>query len=322
MELTMASQRDASPWTIPSPNPITPPPPPPNPEEASSSASRTTATATPTSTLPGRGYFSQLGIVRRKPSRGDAPPSLSKSCSDKIAQKQCTSLLCSLVSLLISPHNIYLSSLVLPKDQFFEGACRRCFSADGSSTAGGGDDVDSKNSEINAGRMRPLAGRRWGHDYGCENGEEEKENVTGRRFGSYAFVPFRVETTTREFGFSKRAVATRTDKTSASHLAVAWTRDGLEEGLIGGMLQGRKQFSPRGASAVSRRGMWKMAREVAALLEDGEGDRIRSALDVKTYDEVKGAELLDGRRAVKTEVRREALKGWLPNTGDGAFTLQ
>lgn len=167
-----------------------------------------------------------------------------------------------------------------------------------------------------------MAGRRWGHDYGCENGEEKEENVTGGRYGSYAFVPFRMDTTTQDFGFSKRAVAARTDKTSASNLAVAWTRDGLEEGLIGGMLQGRKQFSPKGASAVSRRGMWNMAREVAALLEDGEGDRIRSALDVKTYDEVKGVELLDGRRAVKTEVRREALKGWLPNMGDGGFTLQ
>ena len=149
-----------------------------------------------------------------------------------------------------------------------------------------------------------------------------EEEETGRGYGSYAFVPFRVETTTREFGFSKRAVAARTDKTSASNLAVAWSRDGLEEGLVGGMLQGRKQFSPRGASAVSPRGMWKMAREVAALLEDGEGDLLRSALDAKTYDEVKGVELLDSRRAVKTEVRQEALKGWLPNTGDGAFTLQ
>ena len=43
--------------------------------------------------LQGRGHFSLLGHVRRKPARGDAEASLSKSCTDKLAVKQLTSIL-------------------------------------------------------------------------------------------------------------------------------------------------------------------------------------------------------------------------------------
>ncbi|KAK3363342.1 adenosine deaminase/editase [Lasiosphaeria hispida] len=269
MELIMAAQDDASPWTIPltlSTTPAQAPDP------------------TPLS-LPGRAYFSHLGVVRRKPARGDAPPTLSKSCSDKIALKQCTSLLSSLTSLLISPHNVYLSSLVLPESQYSATACKRCFSA----VAPGG-------------RMSALVGREW----------------TG---SGYAFVPFQVETTGLEFDFSKRTVAARSDKTSASNLAVAWVRSGIEEGLIGGVMQGRKQFDLRGASAVSRRRMWGLAAEIAGLLGAGAEDGIAGVLAAGTYDEVKEGGLLEARRKVKDEAHRDALKGWLRNMGDGVFSL-
>ncbi|KAK0655804.1 adenosine-deaminase domain-containing protein [Cercophora newfieldiana] len=265
MELTMATQDDASPWTIP-PSTLSP-----------------GDSATDTPTLPGRGYFSQLGIVRRKPARGDAPPSLSKSCSDKIALKQCTSLLSSLASLLVHPDGVYLSTLILPEAQFSATACERCFSPEG--------------------RMRSVAGRKW-----TEAG--------------YEFVPFQVKVTAEEFEFSKRAIAARAEKSSASNLAVAWTAAGLEEGLVGGILQGRKQFVLNGASAVSRKGMWKLVGEVAQVLEEGNGEVIRQALGARTYDETKGGEPLDGRRGVKEEVRREALGGWVQNTGGGGFTME
>jgi len=271
MELTMAAQDDASPWDIPSPLTTTDSPP------------STCPSHTLTAALPGRAYFSQLGVVRRKPARGDAPPTLSKSCSDKITLKQCTSLLSSLPSLLVSPHNVYLTTLILPESQFSETACSRCFSAEG--------------------RMRALAGRRW-------------------EGGTYRFVPFRVVTTREEFEFSKRAVAARAERTSASNLAVAWTRDGVEEALVGGVLQGRRQFVLKGASAVSRRGMWKLTAEVAGMLDGEEETRIREGLAARTYDEVKGDALLDGRRAVKEEVRRDALTGWIQNTGGGGFTME
>lgn len=153
------------------------------------------------------------------------------------------------------------------------------------------------------GRMKPLEGKKWSKS-------------------GYEFVAFRVKTTGVEFEFSKRAVAERAGKTSASNLAVAWTRRGVEEGLVGGVLQGRKQFVVGGASKVSRRGMWKLAGEVAGSLKREEGDQIWGALAAKTYDKVKEADVFRGRREVKEEVRREALNGWVRNTGGGEFTLE
>lgn len=58
--------------------------------------------------------------------------------------------------------------------------------------------------------------------------------------------------------------------------------------------------------------------EVAAALGDEE---IMRELQKGTYDEVKGGVLLEARRKVKEEVRAEALKGWVRNTGDGGFSL-
>uniref|UniRef100_L2FNF8 tRNA-specific adenosine deaminase n=1 Tax=Colletotrichum fructicola (strain Nara gc5) TaxID=1213859 RepID=L2FNF8_COLFN len=158
MELTMAAQEDASPWDMPAAAPS---------EDAG--------------TLPGRAYFSRLGVGRRKPARGDAPPTMSKSCSDKIALKQCTSLLSSLTSLLIYPGNAYLSSLILPETQYSAAGCERAFSA--------------------RGRMASLDGQAWS--------------------GGYRFAPFEVRTTEREFAFSKREVKARAEKIAASNLAAA-----------------------------------------------------------------------------------------------------
>ncbi|EQB51553.1 hypothetical protein CGLO_08900 [Colletotrichum gloeosporioides Cg-14] len=261
MELTMAAQEDASPWDMPAP------------EEAA-------APSTETTTLPGRAYFSRLGVVRRKPARGDAPPTMSKSCSDKIALKQCTSLLSSLTSLLIYPGNAYLSSLILPETQYSATGCERAFSAQG--------------------RMASLDGRIWR--------------------GGYRFAPFEVRTTERKFAFSKREVKARAEKIAASNLAAAWTDGGLDEGTMGGVLQGRKAFDARGASAVSRRRMWEEVAVIAGELgDDGEG--LRRVLAGVTYAHVKGSELLAARREVKMETRREALAGWVANVGDDEFEL-
>ncbi|KAK4168635.1 putative tRNA-specific adenosine deaminase [Cladorrhinum sp. PSN259] len=265
MELTISAQADPTPWASPRPTP---------------SSSDNPAV----SQLLGRGHFSSLGIVRRKPARGDAPPTTSKSCSDKIALKQCTSLLSSLTSLLISPENIYLTSLILPESQYSEVGCTRCFGI--------------KNEQ---GRMSCLRGKQW-------------DSCTG-----YKVVPFAVETTSCDFNFSKRTVAARSEKTAASNLAVAWTADGkVEEGLIGGVLQGRKAFTLKGASAVSRRSMWALTKDVAQKLGD---EKLLEVLSAETYDQVKEGRLLEGRRKVKDDVRGEALKGWLRNTGDGTFSL-
>ncbi|KAI0204112.1 adenosine deaminase/editase [Astrocystis sublimbata] len=277
MELTMASQEDATPWAIPaqekrcSPNLTSPPFPP-----------TATISADPEATLLGRGYFSHLGIVRRKPSRGDAPPTLSKSCSDKLSLHQCTSLLSSLTSLLVSPEHAYISTLVLPSAQYSASGCRRAFS-DGlnhsRSERGGNEEA----------RMAPLASSQYQH--------REDGSSIGGGGGGYAFRPFVVETTDLEFIFSRRAAALppQPSSPSPSHtslsstspkvkitpspLSTAHTASSRTETTLNGVLQGRKASaaSLAGASFASRRRTWALACEVAELLE------ISSSLSKSSY---------------------------------------
>ncbi len=258
MELIMAAQDDSSPWDVP--------------PSASDFAS-----AQPE--LPGRAYFSQLGVVRRKPARGDAPPTLSKSCSDKLALKQCTSLLSSLASLLINPTNAYVDTLVLPDSQYSATACERAFSSNG--------------------RMASVAGKTWP--------------------GGYGYRAFTVETTNVEFEYSKRSVAAITSNTSASNLAAAWSLSGVEESIIGGVMQGRKPFNHKGASRMSRRQMWQTSGNIAAQLPAW--PEVRDSLSASTYGHVKRGPLLKERRQVKADVRSKALSGWIQNEGDSSFSI-
>ncbi|ROW10185.1 hypothetical protein VMCG_01870 [Cytospora schulzeri] len=217
MELTMSAQDDASPWEAPLPPHLM--------DKVDGDS--------PELALLGRACFSQIGVVRRKPSRADAPSTLSKSCSDKIALKQCTSLLNSLTSMLVSPRGVYLSSVVLPESQFSATACERCFSSQG--------------------RMAPAGDFQDGWEDG------------------YAFRPFEVRTTGPEFKYSRRGPEHQeTAKYVASNLATAWSCNGLAENVIGGVLQGRKQSDPRGGSVVSRGKMWALTTEIARLAGVGE----------------------------------------------------
>lgn len=146
-------------------------------------------------------------------------------------------------------------------------------------------------------------------------------SVAGKRWpGGYSFMPFQVGTTTKEFRYSNREVALRSDRIAASNLAAAWSMQGLDEGLIGGALQGRRQFHPKGASLASRRKMWEYAREIGGL-EDVKSRAICDQLGEKTYKEIKDGRLLVARKKVKEAVYGEALKGWARNTGDDNFSL-
>lgn len=267
MELTISAQQDASPWDAPLPPHLMP-------NQSSEPAS------TPELALLGRACFGQLGVVRRKPARADAPPSLSKSCSDKLALRQFTSLLSSPAALLVSPAGVYLSSLVLPESQFSAAACERCFSA--------------------RGRLAPLAAA-----------ETEWED-------GYMFRPFVVQTAGLEFEYSRRGPRhSKGLRYVASNLATAWSCNGLEENLIGGVLQGRKQSDARAGSAVSRGKMWLLVDEIACQVQP---DRIFTSPG--TYEALKNSPELTMRHKVKEDVRREALKGWVRNTGDDDFDLR
>ncbi|KIH94656.1 tRNA-specific adenosine deaminase [Sporothrix brasiliensis 5110] len=275
MELTMAAQEDASPWDAP----ITA-------EEDAPGSLRL---------LSGRGFFSRLGTVRRKPGRADAPPTLSKSCSDKLALRQCTTLLSGFATLFVTPSTgLYLRSVVLPSSQYSETGCRRCFSA-----------------ETDVGRLAPVAERIWPRPY--------------------AFVPFAVNTTDLEFAFSTRHPSMISTKNASSNLAVAWTLNGINECLVNGVLRGRKEFDPTGASAVSRRQMWKLAQQVATMVMDNaqgsddtkrpEEKTLQRLFDCKTYSALKASPSLAARRAVKDDVKNLALMGWTPNENDGNWGL-
>jgi tRNA-specific adenosine deaminase 1 len=264
MELTMADQEDSSPWEIPSAA---------GPEVADEDA-------TPRRLLSGRAYFSRLGIVRRKPARADAPPTMSKSCSDKLALKQCTSLLSSLLAFFVHPEGVYLSSLILPQTRYSRSACERSFSVQG--------------------RMKSLDGMCWG--------------------GGYKFAPFEVDTTAKEYSYSKTSIMNLTDKVAASNLAVSWSTAGLEESIVGGVLQGRKPFEIGGASLVSRRRMWMLAIEVANQLGDLYTN-LQCRLAMPIYEDLKQSELLAIRNAVKKDVRSEALAGWIRSSGDDCFGI-
>ena len=277
MELVMSEQEDATPWECP---PL--------------AATKETADSTAIP-LRGRGYFSELGIVRTKPcsscdclflesrsrilARPDAAATLSKSCTDKLALKQCTSLLSSMTSTLISPDRAYLDTLVLPESQCVPAAFERSFGPNG--------------------RMTLLP-----------------PNVTETWAEGYAYRPFKIATTCREFTYSKRKVSGDNDPI-ASNISTVWTQH-FREVLIGGIQQGRKQFDASGASMTCRKRMWEATIKVSRSIEPAAFDEGTKQLN---YADVKASDVLAGRCKVKDDVRKHALAGWVRNTGDDSFEL-
>lgn len=114
--------------------------------------------------------------------------------------KQCTSVLSSATSLLISPENAYINDLVLPLSEYIPPACDRAFGP--------------------TGRMRPLTRKQW--------------------HGGYSYRPFKVMSTGREFSYSRRACVTANNPTKSSNLSVAWNplmREAIINGVLQGRKQ-------------------------------------------------------------------------------------
>jgi tRNA-specific adenosine deaminase 1 len=270
MELIMAEQLDATPWNGPLPA---------------------------ASDMLGRGHFDQLGVVRRKPARADAPATLSKSCSDKLALKQVTGLLSSITSKLVWPGNVYLSSLILPEGQVVPMAVERAWGRTGSM------------SSLN--ELDKTATRRW----------EE---------AGYSFRPFSVLGTTRIFEYSKpNPRSVDVEKAVPSNLSAVHTPHASEV-LINGVLQGRQQFDVKGASCISRRKMWQAVGDAAALARDAaeqdEDEGISSGMKYlvanvvdQCYSEMKLR--CHVRQEVKDIVKEVALEGWMKNEGDDQWKL-
>ncbi|WEW55304.1 tRNA-specific adenosine deaminase [Emydomyces testavorans] len=266
MELCMAAQEDPTPWAVPVPNA--------NATEIESGLME--------KVLDGRAHFSVLGAVRRKPSRPDAQPTLSKSCSDKLAAKQVTSLLSFPASLLIAPSpNAYLANLLLPENEINHRACERSF--------GNGE----------RGRLRQLNIQKW------EDGSHTD--------AYYAFFPFNVRSlpmdqvdnlwkfarqtganlrpnkvgnisavwaATPSFGEKPAHTSFSQGQTPlsrhASRMSLKQFPTNITETLINGVRQGYhiSSLDARKASALSRAKMWDLLRETIRLFPDGSDARM------------------------------------------------
>lgn len=333
MELCMATQEDATPWEV---------------RQVDSGPVSQDGSLTQDIMLDGRAHFSLLGVVRRKPARTDAESTRSKSCSDKLALRQVSSLLSWETSHLIAPtKNAYLAGLILPENEISRVGCERSFGENG--------------------RMSALKGLSWPGT--TSNGEI-----------GYQFHPFQVlAVPTREveamWRFAKpRSVDTGRDvpskpgdssdssaligaarKSKPGTASAIWTagssfahsfappsdtgsktlptlrrsKTGVYETIINGLKQGTKVSSPsaRGASSLSRAKLWALLRDIfdanpSGLVSLGYVDQLRS---LTTYDEIKrsagDSACVRARRAAIRDTK-EVLKGWLPNPGDEGWGLE
>ncbi|KAH7402338.1 hypothetical protein DE146DRAFT_677266 [Phaeosphaeria sp. MPI-PUGE-AT-0046c] len=144
------------------------------------------------------------------------------------------------------------------------------------------------------------------------------ENIIDNEWkGGYQWEPFKVQGSSREFDWSRRNIPAG-HKAMPSNLSAVCT-PAWQETLIGGVLQGRKQFDPRGASAICRRSMWATATQLACVL--GWPSSVYM-LGQRTYREMKNAETFSPRKQVKQDFKSTALTGWVKNTGDDDFELE
>lgn len=98
----------------------------------------------------------------------------------------------------------------------------------------------------------------------------------------------------------------------ASNISAVHT-SGLQETLINGVLQGHKQFDPKGGSALCNTQMWTVFSQVVARLQ---WPPLQTVSSFETYRQLKDSELLANRQMMKQEVRNCALKGWIRNEVD------
>lgn len=314
----MAAQEDPTPWELP-------------PELASEDGPE--KTSQDAAALIGRAHFSILGAVRRKPARMDAESTRSKSCSDKLAMRQVSSLLSRETSLLVAPtENAYLEGIVLPEEEISRVACERAFGT--------------------MGRMRDLNERTWSWPLRLSSSDHDPKYA-------YSFRPFQIHAIPagqieRIWPFRKPSPSppgSTAKKPKPANASVIWTiapshhiptpdhnpkslpklrgsNTGLYETVINGVKQGNRVTTPsaRGASALSRARLWALVQDVILLAQDKDKEKgqdhsshWQEVLEASTYSEFKiGA---SGVREQAIQDVKKVLKGWTPNTGDDEWGL-
>lgn len=296
MELCMAAQDDPTPWEV-------------SPDRRIIATDGSILDQPPAGLLDGRAHFSLLGIVRRKPARSDAESTRSKSCSDKLALRQVSSLLSFPSSLLVAPtRSAYLAGLVLPEHEISPVACKRSFSA--------------------TGRMKDLAGKSWraldsetGEDYGFDFCPFEVVSVPSEKVD--ALWPFgkprHLTVSERTAGNNAATVADKdignNEKSKPGNISAVWVREasvavssapdppfdngrktlptlrgsktGLYETIVNGVKQGNRASSPtvRGASALCRAKMWKLLCDVSESFWTGASPSVDGGAKRVLHDE-------------------------------------
>lgn len=170
-------------------------------------------------------YSGKKAVLMLFPARADSPQTLSKSCSDKLALKQCTSLLSSCTSFLVNPANAYLESLILPRSQCIQHACERCFGA--------------------GGRMKPVANHQWS--------------------GGYAFRPFKVRASDHEFACSRRSKPPSSRELRSSNIAAVFSPHVQEALILGRLQGRQKIDPKGASAICSRRMWKTTLQVLAAL---------------------------------------------------------
>ena len=186
----------------------------------------------------------------------------------------------SLSTLLFSPNNAYLQTLVLPQSQYVPEAFERAFTT--------------------LGRFAAL-----------------QPHTTGEWEGKYSYRPLEVKISCQEYQWSRRR---REDvqKLQASNTSAVYTIYN-QEVLVNGVLQGRKQKDPRGASSLCRRNLWRSV--IEALTCSGLPE-IAVTLSRITYGELKDNTRLSYRKKVKSDVQLNVLRGWAKNVKDDDFRIE
>ena len=242
--------------------------------------------------LKGRGYFSALGVVRRKPSRPDAEASLSKSCTDKLAVKQVTSLLTFPASIFIAPsENAYLSGMVVPSEKYSETGFERAFGR--------------------SDRMSRINVKQLPHPF---------------QYRPFKILPLPADH--QAFPFRKPSAKGPPAKPGNVSAVFSKTMQmpfiDLNETIIGGVKQGYKQFTGdrKKASELSRARLWTLA--VAILEAGGKHPGIPAGMKLvwsqlqqpNSYSHLKAQAARFTARGSCKIVVTDCLGGWTKNVGD------
>jgi tRNA-specific adenosine deaminase 1 len=242
--------------------------------------------------LLGRGYFSQLGAVRRKPARGDAEATLSKSCTDKLALKQFSSLLAFPVDMFVcQTANAFIQSVIVYEGQYDIVGYARAFGSTGRLVS-----VASRGAHFFGFRPLPVSVSRFPFDKNPGVSSQKASNVS--------------------------ALWIRGAGLSSTHVV---------ESLLNGVKQGFKQFEERTwkESVVCRKQMWLLGQGVGSLIVHSQPRTVHDPtlvlsiqewLRADTYHEAKGSTIREFKKGKKGAVI-EKLAGWVSNNGDEEWTL-